>query len=272
MKNTQDVIVGLGGYNMKVRILTSLLIVAVVVPPLIFGGWLIAALISLIIIFGGIELLDLSEHKGKWPIWIKPFAIASVFTLVFFVKDINISLLGILLLCFLSIPVFTDKFHAKDAFLCISYVTTFYIIAYAFLNIYRLDTLLIWYIIIATYACDTAAYFCGRFLGKHKLNVRISPKKTWEGSIGGWLFSILLSSLFAFYFVPILDLSQILIASCILAISGQIGDLAFSAIKRCYNIKDFSDILPGHGGIIDRLDSLIFNFICFNLIMVVFIL
>lgn len=254
---------------MKTRILTALLILACVIPPLIFGGWLIFLLISFIIIVGGIELLGLTEHKGAWPIVIKPMAILCVFVLTFGDQKLAISLLGLFVLLFLSIPVFTDSFHAKDGFLCISYLTFFYMIAKSFLHIYSLNHMYVWLIIVATYVCDTAAYFCGRFLGSHKLNVRISPKKTWEGAIGGWIFGAALSFVFSWFLIPEMSMVHMLMASLVLPLTGQIGDLAFSAIKRCFNIKDFSDLLPGHGGVLDRVDSLVFNFICFDFILVV---
>lgn len=259
----------LGDYDMKTRILTALLILACVIPPLLYGGWLIFLLISFIIIAGGIELLGLTEHKGAWPIVIKPLAILCVFILTFGNQKLSISLLGVFALVFLSIPVFTDAFHAKDGFLCITYITFFYMIATSFLDIYQLDPLYVWLIIVATYVCDTAAYFCGRFLGSHKLNVRISPKKTWEGAIGGWLFGAMLSFAFAYFLIPDMGLTHMLLASLVLPFTGQIGDLSFSAIKRCFQIKDFSDLLPGHGGVLDRVDSLVFNFICFDFILVV---
>lgn len=255
---------------MKTRIITALLIVACVIPPLVLGGIWILALISFIIIAGGIELLSLSEHKGSWPWIIKPLVIASVFVLTFNGNQtLTISLMGLFTLLWLSIPIFTDSFHAKDGFLCIAYMTFFYMIAQSFLHIYGMDRLYVWMIIVATYMCDTAAYFCGRFLGKHKLNVRISPKKTWEGSIGGWLFGAIATLVFALTLLPDMPFSHVLLASCVLPVTGQIGDLAFSAIKRCFAIKDFSDLLPGHGGVLDRVDSLVFNFICFDFILVV---
>ena len=142
-------------------------------------------------------------------------------------------------------------------------------IAKSFMHIYDMNRMYVWLIIVATYVCDTGAYFCGRFLGKHKLNERISPKKTWEGAIGGWIFGAALSFAFAYFLIPDMSMNHILLASVVMPITGQIGDLAFSAIKRCFKIKDFSDLLPGHGGVLDRVDSLVFNFICFDFILVV---
>ena len=257
---------------MKTRIITALLIILCVVPPLVYGGWLIDLLIAFIIVAGGIELLNLKEQDAKWPLGIKTLAIVAVFVLVLSDERLHVALLGVSALIFLSIPVFTDRFHAKDGFLCIAYVTFFFAIARCFLHIYGTNRMYVWFIIIATYACDTAAYFCGRFLGKHKLNVRISPKKTWEGSIGGWLFGALLSFAFAWFMIDTMTPLQMMIASAILTVTGQIGDLAFSAIKRNFGIKDFSDLLPGHGGVLDRVDSLVFNFICCDLILMVLML
>lgn len=257
---------------MGVRFFTTLGILAFIVPALLFGGLLLELLIACIIIFGGMEYLKLSDHDESWPAYLRWLIIATVFGVLFIKDTLQMPFIGICILCFLSIPVFTDRFTIKDAFLSISFLIFFYTIAMAFLTIYAKEPLLIWYIIIATYACDTGAYFSGYFFGKHKLNERISPKKTIEGSIGGWLLGAVLSFLFAYFFIEQLSVPQILFASCLLPFCCQIGDLAFSAMKRCYGIKDFSNLLPGHGGVLDRLDSLIFNLVCFHMILAVVIL
>lgn len=254
---------------MKTRIITALAIVLCVIPPLVFGGIWIQALVAFIIIAGGIELLGLNEQKETWPWIVKPLAIIAVFILLYVQEALVIPFISILCLLFLSMPVFTQRFHALDSFLCIAYIIFFYAIATSFAHIYQFDRLLVWYIIIATYGCDTGAYFFGRFFGKHKLNERVSPKKTVEGAIGGWFTGTVLSFAFAYFLLPELSITTILVGSCIMTITGQIGDLSFSAIKRCFAIKDFSNLLPGHGGVLDRVDSLVFNFICFNMIMVV---
>lgn len=255
---------------MITRIFTAIGILAFIIPALLFGGWLLFALISCIIILGGLEFLHLSKNHNRWPMFVKPLAILAVYVVVFCSeKSLSIPLMGIFMLCFLSIPVFTESYDAKDALLCIAYLTFFYMIANSFLQIYEADPMYIWLIIIATYCCDTAAYFTGYFIGKHKLNPRISPKKTIEGSIGGWLFATICTFLFAYFCIDHMQLWEIIAAAALLPFSGQIGDLAFSAIKRCFDVKDFSQLLPGHGGILDRLDSLIFNFICFAVILAV---
>lgn len=105
---------------------------------------------------------------------------------------------------------------------------------------------------------DTGAYLAGKYLGKHKLFERISPNKTWEGSLGGGIFSIGLAIIIAQYFTHI-NLTDWIIISLIIVIFGGIGDLVESMLKRSLNIKDSGKLLPGHGGILDRFDGLLIS-------------
>lgn len=106
--------------------------------------------------------------------------------------------------------------------------------------------------------CDTAAYFIGKFFGKRKLYERVSPKKTVEGFIGGLIFAFI-SSLFVKYFVlDFLTLIDSITIAVTVGIFGQLGDLVESLIKRDAGVKDSSSIIPGHGGVFDRFDSLIY--------------
>lgn len=105
---------------------------------------------------------------------------------------------------------------------------------------------------------DTGAYFVGSILGKHKLFERISPGKTWEGSIGGALFAFLTAWGLSFVFMQ-LDALQWLILSLVIVITGTIGDLVESMLKRSFGIKDSGDILPGHGGMLDRFDAVLLS-------------
>lgn len=116
----------------------------------------------------------------------------------------------------------------------------------------------IFFLLAVIFAGDTGAFYSGKFFGKHKLYERISPNKTWEGAVGGLLCSIIA----AFWFLRILRIHQldlnILALVIVLSITGQIGDLAESMLKRNSGVKDSSRILPGHGGILDRIDGLLF--------------
>ena len=113
----------------------------------------------------------------------------------------------------------------------------------------------VWLIFIIAFATDTCAYFTGYAFGKHKLIPKVSPKKTIEGSIGGILGSTLICLAFGYYFN--IDLKVIVILGFLGSIVAQVGDLFASSIKRYVGIKDYGKLIPGHGGILDRFDSVI---------------
>jgi phosphatidate cytidylyltransferase len=114
---------------------------------------------------------------------------------------------------------------------------------------------LLLFALVITWAADTTAYFVGRAIGKHPLAPHISPKKTWEGSIGSMFGSLLVAYAFSFWIrIP---LPHLLIMAAIGNIAGQMGDLLESAYKRSAGVKDSGGLLPGHGGILDRIDALI---------------
>jgi phosphatidate cytidylyltransferase len=106
---------------------------------------------------------------------------------------------------------------------------------------------------------DTGAFYTGRLLGRHKLAPSISPGKTWEGAVGGMLASLAMAALAHFWFFSNLSLKAALPLAAAMNVLGVIGDLTESALKRSAGAKDAANILPGHGGLLDRLDSLLFN-------------
>ena len=117
---------------------------------------------------------------------------------------------------------------------------------------------LVWLVVITAFGTDIMAYFTGYALGKHKLCPKISPKKTIEGSVGGTLGSIILCGLFGFFFAKPL-LVHCLIVGLLGGIISQFGDLTASIFKRKMGIKDYGNLIPGHGGILDRFDSVLFT-------------
>lgn len=118
--------------------------------------------------------------------------------------------------------------------------------------------LFVWLIVLTAFGTDIMAYFSGVFLGKHKLCPKISPKKTIEGSIGGILGSVILCGLFSWFFIPRL-LVHALIIGALGGVISQFGDLTASIFKRKMGIKDYGNLIPGHGGILDRFDSVLFT-------------
>lgn len=121
---------------------------------------------------------------------------------------------------------------------------------------------MVWMILISSWGCDTCAYAVGKLIGKHKIFPVLSPKKSLEGCIGGVLGAALLGALYGHFFVekvtPDQSVTWIIAFICVVgAIMSMVGDLAASAIKRNHNIKDYGKLIPGHGGIMDRFDSMV---------------
>ena len=122
-----------------------------------------------------------------------------------------------------------------------------------------LSSKLLGYFFLVAMGSDVGAYFIGKKFGKRKMTPKISPNKTWEGFVGGILLAIAFAALSTFWFFPELPFQVSIPLAIVMALVGCAGDLAESAMKRGSNAKDAANILPGHGGLLDRLDSLLFN-------------
>jgi phosphatidate cytidylyltransferase len=123
----------------------------------------------------------------------------------------------------------------------------------------RLSAHLLSFFFLVIMGADTGAYYVGRAIGKHKLAPKISPGKTWEGVVGGMVAALALATAAHFWFFRELPLKWALPLAAVMMILGVLGDLSESALKRSAGAKDAAKVLPGHGGVLDRLDSLLFN-------------
>ncbi len=131
-------------------------------------------------------------------------------------------------------------------------------IPFFFFHIYKLDgTRYIWLVFLIAFGTDTFAYLVGNLVGEHKLSPKISPNKTIEGALGGIIGSLIITIVFG-YFADIDLIFKLMLLSILASIVSQVGDLVASRIKRIVKIKDFGFIFPGHGGVLDRFDSIIF--------------
>lgn len=170
---------------------------------------------------------------------------------------LELFLIGILL--FLTITVITKNRYTFEevgfALLSVLYVGLGF---YYFIETRDASLTFVFYSLFIIWATDSGAYFIGRALGRHKLWPEISPNKTTEGFFGGVLSALIVAVMFSIY--ADMEVSTILLmtATAFLSIFGQVGDLVESAMKRHYNVKDSGNILPGHGGMLDRFDSLLF--------------
>lgn len=126
-------------------------------------------------------------------------------------------------------------------------------------NLYNQGGLLIIAVFLTIWICDSAAFFGGSALGKHKLFPRVSPNKSWEGAIFGFIFAVLTMILAKIVFLNFLDWTTAVSLGIIIGIIGQLGDLIESMVKRDAGVKDSSNLIPGHGGIFDRFDSILYT-------------
>ena len=263
---------------MKTRIISAIIMCLIAIPVLIIGGIPLKIFIAILGVASIYEILDIRKKKKRIPFVIRIISYILVGLLVFFGSStymVNYELIykiiaGIFLIYFIPVIIINDdkKYDATDAFY-VAGSTLFLAIAYASCTmIISKDILYLVYILLVTLLTDTFAYFTGFFIGKHKLCEKISPKKTWEGAVGGTVVGAGIAA--AFYLVvinPSVNPFLIIGISILLSIVGQFGDLFFSSIKRHYGIKDYSNLIPGHGGVLDRLDSVIFVILTFVLFM-----
>ncbi|WP_099158130.1 phosphatidate cytidylyltransferase [Virgibacillus ndiopensis] len=253
---------------MKQRILIAILALIIFVPFVIIGGIPFQILVYIMATLGLIELIKMREI-GKYTVpallaiillWIilGNFQPDDIVPYVEFTKS-EVTMIFVMLLLTYTVLV-KNKFNFDAAgFILLS---TIYVgMGFYYLLVTREYNGLnyIFYVLLVIWGTDTGAYFFGRAFGKTKLWPKISPNKTIEGALGGILVACIVGVLFQFAY-PLEEYSMLIVilVTILVSIFGQIGDLVESAFKRHYGVKDSGNILPGHGGILDRFDSLLF--------------
>ncbi len=246
---------------MITRIISAVVGIPILIGILTWGGTPLMLALGLVMIIGLREFYQALSKKGFHPVE----GVGYVFT-VFLVFSLyrgedwaSLGIYGAFLLTTLVL-LLQEKRSLQDG------IFTLYGILYIPIlmsYILRVDLLesppyVIWVIFIIAFATDTFAYFSGMFLGKHKLCPRVSPKKTIEGSIGGLTGTVIACGVFAYFILPE-ALASFMILGAIGSATAQMGDLSASMVKRWTGIKDFGKIMPGHGGVLDRFDSIIFT-------------
>ncbi|MBD9085225.1 phosphatidate cytidylyltransferase [bacterium] len=253
---------------MKQRVISAIVALLILVPIFIIGGFVYDAAIIILSLLALREFLKVKETKKELPSFIH-FISYIIMTLlvmsgvgtntIVFSIDFRV-ITGLFMVFLLPAILYHDRslYSINDAFYLIGGIF-FLGISFSLFIIFRnisLNTII--YLFLISTMTDTYAYIIGRLIGKNKLLETISPNKTWEGMIAGTLFGTLIASAFYFTLNPSISVFKIVIITCFLSILGQFGDLVFSSIKRYFGKKDFSNIMPGHGGILDRFDSIIF--------------
>ncbi len=252
---------------MKKRILGAILILVIGIPLILLGGRLYILSCGLLGALALKELLDLKEHHHPIPDFI--FFISVVDLLLFLFSPVELDtvylnlpykyFLFTILTLYLPTLFYRKKTYTmQDAFYVFGSIVFVALAFYSLLFIRFYDLNILLYLIFISIFTDTFALFVGKLIGKHKCSPTISPGKTWEGCIGGSICGVSLSLIFYFLFIGRENVCLVILMTILLSCIGQLGDLVFSKIKRENKIKDFSHLIPGHGGILDRFDSLLF--------------
>lgn len=248
---------------MKTRVLSGLIMLPLLVI-LFLGGYVLFGACLVIGIMGVREF-----YNGFGEMDIKPsFPIACVSAAALYAVDLFSDRYEWYMLWFFGVVLVSLLYlfnieHRKleDAMATITGI--FYVVFFSFHVTLVEQTQysnMVWLIVITAFGTDIMAYFSGYFLGKHKLCPKISPKKTIEGSVGGILGSVILSGLFGYFFMEGTELLiHCLIIGALGGVVSQFGDLTASIFKRKMGIKDYGNLIPGHGGILDRFDSVLFT-------------
>lgn len=254
---------------MKQRIITGLILGMIALVGIAISIESFKMIMYLLVAIACLEVYQLKENR--YNILVPFFMFASIYAMTHFNIVIQMIILSVLFLIFSIIHLIDEKFTIKDAFLCFSLVFLISLTLNGGITLYQLSgPMAILWVFVANYACDTGAYFIGIRYGKRKLNERLSPKKTIEGSIGGWIVGFLSSIVFGLLFLETYyTFNFLIVVSLLIPITAQVGDLFFSSIKRHYQVKDFGGIFPGHGGVLDRIDSLIFSLFLVNLLLMI---
>lgn len=250
----------------KTRLLSGIVLVVLALIFLIAGGPVLLAGMGVISLIGMFELYRVFGVEKSLPGAVGyAAAICFYLNLAFdFVPNPLMLFMGFLILL-LAVYVFTYPKFKADQIMAV-FFGLFYV-ALMLSYIYQTrelaaGTYLVWLIFFCSWGSDTCAYCVGMLIGKHKMSPKLSPKKSVEGAVGGVVGAALLTALYAFVFRGQMEISTAEIwalaaVSAVGALISMVGDLAASAIKRNYDIKDYGKLIPGHGGILDRFDSVI---------------
>ncbi len=253
---------------MKERIITGVIAGLVFILLVLIGGFPFTLAIMLLASIGMIELLRMRNITPSSFVGIVSLLFLWTLTipntwleLSFLIHISREELILAFLLFLLALTVFTKNTFTFDdvGFIIISSVYVGF--GFHFLIETRLleqGLTLVFFILFLIWSTDSGAYFAGRSFGKRKLWPEISPKKTIEGSLGGMFCALVIGLIFNAFFIVFDDLLKVILMIVVVSVIGQLGDLVESALKRHYSVKDSGHILPGHGGILDRFDSLIF--------------
>lgn len=262
---------------MKKRIISAIFLLLILIPLIIEGNKTFALAVGIIGMLGLKEIIDLKKSHGRIPLYMS-IVFCIIFLFITYISPfeysggfgINYKMLSLMLLVFLIPTLFPRKSEGYSTSDAIYFLGMTLFLGVACHSLIMIRTYGIWmflYIVLIPVLTDTFAFLFGKMIGKHKLSPHISPNKTIEGSVLGSLCATVISTVFYIITVGNMNLIPLICVTLLFSIIAQMGDLLFSKIKRENEIKDFSDLIPEHGGILDRFDSIIFVSVAFLLLI-----
>lgn len=252
----------------KTRLLSGIVLVIVALALIITGGNVLWGGTLIISYIGMYELYRIFHVEKEIP-GILGYLAATVYycNLKFtFLPDLMVFVLGFLILLMFAYVFTYPKYRTEQilaAFFGVFYVAVMLSYVYQ-TRMLAAGAYIVWLIFLCSWGCDTCAYCVGILIGKHKMSPKLSPKKSVEGAVGGVIGAALLTVIYGMIFRNAMgstrtDICVMAGISAAGALISMVGDLTASAIKRNYEIKDYGKLIPGHGGILDRFDSVIFT-------------
>lgn len=259
---------------MKKRVISGAILLFLLIAFMTLNSKLFALFMLVCAIIGFNEFVNIKYKKDNLVV-IKVIGIISLIIMVlnniFYTADKTITIILPLLGLTLPIVFYNDskRYNINDALYILGAV---FFLGFSFGTIIELRDSSIAecvFIFLIAFVTDTYAYIGGYLIGKHKLTT-ISPKKTWEGSIVGTIMGVVAGSVYYYLVIGNISIYTVITMVLFLTILSELGDLVFSSIKRYFDVKDYSNLIPGHGGILDRFDSVIFVALGMALIISIF--
>ena len=252
----------------KTRLLSGIVLVIILIATVGTGGGLLFGFLALISLIGLSELYKVVDVQNKI-LGLTGYLGAVVYYGILYtgqmqyVTLLTIAFLVVLMAVYVfSFPTFKAE-QVMTVFFGVFYVAV--MLSYVYQTRMLEDgAVAVWLIFLSSWGCDTCAYCVGMLIGKHKMSPKLSPKKSVEGAVGGVAGAALLTVIYGMIFKNAMQIDQTHVwimagISAVGALISMVGDLTASAIKRNYEIKDYGKLIPGHGGILDRFDSVIFT-------------
>ena len=256
------------------RLMSSAILVVLALLFILTGGYLLAAVLLFLALTAFHELMKACKLTGKAGKTDRLEVICYAGIIIYYLlmvfskeREYLFLMLIVMLAAFMFLYVFAFPSYRAEQIMCAFFCVAYAPVMLSFIYLVRElphGIYTVWMIFISSWICDTCAYAVGMMFGKHKLAPVLSPKKSIEGAIGGIVGSAVVGALYAHFVVESVISDQnvlwaFVLISAVGAVISQVGDLAASAIKRNHEIKDYGKLIPGHGGVMDRFDSVIFT-------------